>query len=137
MSQSASPAAGAPVPGRSILLLAVAAFASAAAIRVPDALLPQVSADFAVSVGTASVIVTGYTVAYGLMQLFYGPVGDRYGKFLVIAITTLLSAAATLACAFAPSLTALAVARFVAASASCAVVRVATSVSVRGAGSSW
>ena len=82
------PSAGAPVPGRSILLLAVAAFASAANIRVPDALLPQVSADLAVSVGTASVIVTGYTVAYGLMQLFYGPLGDRYGKFLVIAVTT-------------------------------------------------
>ena len=74
------------VPTRSIMLLSIAAFASAANIRVPDALLPQVSADFAVSVGTASVIVTGYTLAYGVMQAFYGPVGDRYGKYLVAAI---------------------------------------------------
>lgn len=110
------------VPTRSIMLLSIAAFASAANIRVPDALLPQVSADFAVSVGTASVIVTGYTLAYGLMQVFYGPVGDRYGKYLVAAITTLLSAVFTLACAFAPSLTFLAIARFFAAAVSCAVI---------------
>lgn len=104
------------------MLLSMAAFASAANIRVPDALLPQVSADFAVSVGTASVIVTGYTLAYGFMQAFYGPVGDRYGKYLVSAITTLLSAALTLACAFAPSLGFLAVARFATAAASCAII---------------
>ncbi|MGE0152098.1 MAG: MFS transporter [Reyranellaceae bacterium] len=116
---SASPAA---VPVRSIMLLSIAAFASAANIRVPDALLPQVSADFAVSVGTASVIVTGYTLAYGVMQVFYGPVGDRYGKYWVAAITTLLSAAFTLACAFAPSLGVLAVARFAAAAVSCAII---------------
>ncbi len=113
------------VPVRSIMLLSIAAFASAANIRVPDALLPQVSADFAVSVGTASMIVTGYTLAYGVMQAFYGPVGDRYGKYLVATITTLLSAALTLACAFAPSLTFLAVARFAAAAASCAVIPLA------------
>ncbi len=112
----------APSPTRSIMLLSVAAFSSAASLRVSDALLPQVSNDFAVSIGTASVIVTGYTVAYGFMQAFYGPVGDRYGKYLVIAITTLVSALATLACAFAPSLSVLATARFVAAAASCAVI---------------
>ncbi|MDF3073858.1 MAG: ynfM 7 [Alphaproteobacteria bacterium] len=110
------------VPTRSIMLLSIAAFASAANIRVPDALLPQVSADFAVSVGTASVIVTGYTLAYGLLQAFYGPVGDRYGKYLVAAITTLLSAVFTLACAFAPNLEFLATARFLAAAVSCAVI---------------
>jgi len=131
MSSSPAPAAGsasqpalAP-PTRSIVLLAIAAFASAANIRVPDALLPQVAGDFAVSVGTASIIVTGYTIAYGVLQAFYGPVGDRFGKYQVIALTTMLSALATFACAFAPSLTVLAAARFVAASASCAVIPLA------------
>jgi YNFM family putative membrane transporter len=110
------------LPTRSIMLLSIAAFSSAASLRVSDALLPQVSNDFAVSIGTASVIVTGYTVAYGFMQALYGPVGDRYGKYLVIAITTLVSALATFACAFAPTLTILTVARFLAAAASCAVI---------------
>jgi predicted MFS family arabinose efflux permease len=106
-------------------ILSMAAFASAANIRITDPLLPQVSRDFDVTVGAASVIVTGYTIAYGLLQAFYGPVGDRYGKYLVIVITSLVSAAATLSCAFAPSLTLLAVGRFATATASCAVIPLA------------
>ncbi len=103
-------------------ILAMAAFASAANIRISDPLLPQVSRDFAVTVGAASVIVTAYTIAYGLLQAFYGPVGDRYGKFLTIVGTSVASAIATLACAFAPSLTVLAIGRFLTAAFSCAVI---------------
>lgn len=103
-------------------ILAMAAFASAANIRISDPLLPQVSRDFEVTVGAASVIVTAYTIAYGLLQAFYGPVGDRYGKFLTIVGTSVVSAIATLACAFAPSLTVLAVGRFLTAAFSCAVI---------------
>jgi len=114
-----------PLPSVSMAILSMAAFASAAHIRISDPLLPQVSRDFDVTVGAASVIVTGYTIAYGLLQAFYGPVGDRYGKYLVIVITSLISAAATLACAFAPSLTLLAVGRFATAAASCAVIPLA------------
>jgi predicted MFS family arabinose efflux permease len=108
-----------------MVILSMAAFASAANIRISDPLLPQVSQDFGVTVGAASVIVTGYTIAYGLLQAFYGPVGDRYGKYLTIVITSAISAIATLSCAFAPSLTVLAIGRFATATASCAVIPLA------------
>lgn len=127
MSDSPAPAVPgeAPLPARSIALLALAAFASAANLRITDPLLPQVSADFGVSVGTASIMVTGYTIAYGLLQALYGPVGDRFGKYATIAVTTLVSAVATFACAFAPTLSMLTVARFATAAASCAVIPLA------------
>jgi len=38
---------------RSIVLLAVVAFASQAQVRVTDSLLPQIAADFATTVGAA------------------------------------------------------------------------------------
>ncbi len=103
-------------------VLATAAFASAANLRISDPLLPQVATDFAVTVGAASVIVTGYAFAYGLLQTLYGPIGDRYGKYLTIVVTSTISAIATLACAFAPTLTLLAAGRFATAAASCAVI---------------
>ena len=116
------PAALPSLPVRSIAFLAAAAFASAANMRISDPLLPQVAAEFATTAGVASVIVTFFTIAYGLLQAVYGPIGDRFGKYAVIAITTLVASLATLACALAPSLELLAAARFASAATSCAVI---------------
>ncbi|MEA2990799.1 MAG: hypothetical protein QOG83_3510, partial [Alphaproteobacteria bacterium] len=52
-------------PTRSIVLLAVAAFASQAQVRVTDSLLPQIAADLGTSVGAAAIVVSGYVVAHG------------------------------------------------------------------------
>jgi predicted MFS family arabinose efflux permease len=57
--------------------------------------------------------------------VFYGSAGDRFGKVRLIAITTLLAAAGSLACALAPSLLALTAARFVTATVSCAIIPLA------------
>src|SRR5437660_3433826 len=73
-------------PTRSIVLLAVAGFASQAQVRVTDTLLPQIAADFGTSVGVASIVVTGYVVAHGSVQLLIGPIGDRFGKYLTITL---------------------------------------------------
>ncbi|KYF91101.1 hypothetical protein BE20_36870 [Sorangium cellulosum] len=120
MSAPSQPAAALPV--RSIAFLAAAAFASAANLRISDSLLPQVAAEFNVGAGTASVIVTSYTVAYGAMQVVHGPIGDRLGKYRVACLTTFMAALATLACAAAPDLLSLAAARLLTAAASCAVI---------------
>ncbi|TXL75968.1 MFS transporter [Vineibacter terrae] len=109
-------------PTLSLAILACATFSSAASIRVSDPLLPQVAASFGTTAGEASAIVTAFTLAYGLMQIFYGAAGDRMGKVRLIAITTLLAAAGSLACALAPSLLALTVARFATAAVACAII---------------
>ena len=49
------------VPTRSIVLLAVAGFASQAMVRVTDSLLPQIAADFGTTVGEASIVVAAYS----------------------------------------------------------------------------
>jgi predicted MFS family arabinose efflux permease len=52
-----------------------------------------------------------------MLQLVYEPVGDRYGKFRVIRIAALASSLASVACALAPTLAALAIARVLAGAA--------------------
>ncbi len=71
-----------PSPTRSIILLAGAGFASQAMVRVTDSLLPQIAADFSTTVGAAAIVVAAYAVGHGSVQLFIGPVGDRFGKYL-------------------------------------------------------
>src|SRR5258705_13958156 len=67
-----------------LLALAAAAFVSGANLRLFDALLPTVAEDFAVPPTTASIVVTAFTLAYGLFQIMHGPLGDRIGKLRVI-----------------------------------------------------
>jgi MFS family permease len=65
-------------------LISLAAFTSMASMRVCDPMLVALSEEFQVSVGEASRVVSGFAIAYGCMQLFYGPLGDRLGKLRVI-----------------------------------------------------
>lgn len=93
------------------MLLSLAGFASQAMVRTADSLLPQIATDFGVSIGSAAIIVTVYAIAHGSVQLVIGPVGDRFGKFLVVAIACALCSVTVAACAFAQSLTGLTFAR--------------------------
>jgi len=104
-------------PTRSIVLLALAGFASQAQVRVTDSLLPQIAADFDVSVGAAAIVVTAYAIAHGSTQLLIGPLGDRFGKYLTITLTAAVSAILVMICGLAQSLPALAVARLLAGAA--------------------
>jgi MFS transporter, YNFM family, putative membrane transport protein len=99
---------------RAVFLLSLAAFASAASLRATDTLLPQLAAEFSVSTGSAAAVVTAFAVSYGLLQAVYGPLGDRYGKYLMVCAATLASSLGTFACAAAPTLHILVVARFAA-----------------------
>ena len=102
--------------------LAAAAFVSGANLRLFDALLPTVAEDFAVPVTTASVVVTAFTLAYGLFQIVHGPLGDRVGKLTTVGGAVLIAAAASLGCAFAPSLHALTWLRFATGIGAAAIV---------------
>ncbi|MDH4095520.1 MAG: MFS transporter [Betaproteobacteria bacterium] len=100
------------MPARAVLLLSLAAFASAAALRGTDPLLPLIAAQFGTTPGGASAVITGFAVAYGLLQLVNGPIADRIGKYRMVFWVTAISALGNLACALAPSLGTLVAARF-------------------------
>jgi predicted MFS family arabinose efflux permease len=97
---------------RDVLLLSLAAFASAASLRATDPLLPLIAAEFATTAGSASAAITAFVLSYGLLQVVYGPLGDRFGRVRTIAAASLVSAFGSTACALAPSLEALVAARF-------------------------
>ena len=96
---------------RSIMLLAVAGFASQAQVRVTDSLLPQIAADFHSSVGAAAIVVTAYAITHGSIQLVIGPVGDRFGKYRTVALMCAIGAVLVAICGMAASLPQLALAR--------------------------
>jgi len=98
-------------PTRSIVLLAVAGFASQAQVRVMDSLLPQIAADLHTTVGTAAMVVTAYAVTHGSIQLVIGPVGDRFGKYRTVALTCALGAILVAVCGMVSTLPQLALAR--------------------------
>ena len=107
----ASAHAGDPHVDRVVLLLALAAFASSVALRLCDPMLPALAEEFHTTVGGAAVVVTATGLAYGILQLLFGPLGDHYGKLRVVTAACLVSTLGALACALSPSLELLAAAR--------------------------
>lgn len=71
------------------MLLSFATFSSMAAQRLCDAMLPELSRHFDVSLAQAAKVVSLFAVVYGVSQLFYGPLGDRLGKYRVVTLATL------------------------------------------------
>ncbi len=96
---------------RVVFLLAWAAFASSAALRLCDPMLPALAGEFHATVGGAAIVVTATGLAYGFLQLVFGPLGDHFGKLRVVTVACLASTAGALACAVSPSLELLALAR--------------------------
>ena len=84
-----------------VTLLAAAAFFSGAALRICDSLLPRLAGDFGLTPGAAGAVIIGFSVAYGLMQLVFGPLGDRYGKARLMCAALFGCAAGSLASALA------------------------------------
>ena len=105
-----------------IFWLSAAAFIIVAIMRITDPILPIIAADFDLTVGTASIIVTAFALPYGLFQIVLGPLGDRFGKLTVIVISLGLSSVFTLACAAADSIEALAALRLMTGIATAAIV---------------
>jgi YNFM family putative membrane transporter len=110
---------------RPIVVLSAAAFASVATMRVADPLIPQIAQELEVSFGDASVITTAFAISYGLCQLVWGALGDRFGKYRLVAFMTLLSAVTVALAGFADSLAALGAARLVAGATAAAIVPLA------------
>ncbi len=110
---------------RSILLLSFATFSSMLSQRICDSMLPEFSRVFSVGLPQAARVVWVFAVVYGLAQLFYGPLGDRLGKFRVVTFATLACSVGSLVAVFSTSLELLVLARVLAALAAAAIIPLA------------
>jgi MFS transporter, YNFM family, putative membrane transport protein len=94
-----------------LVTLCAAAFASMAAMRLCDPLLPAFVSSFGVTTGEAARTVSSFAIMYGLLQLVFGPLGDRFGKFRVIALAVCACVVGNIAAVLANDLDALILAR--------------------------
>lgn len=85
-------------------LFALGGFATGAGMRLLDPLLPLLARDFGVPVPAVAGLVAGFVVAYGLVQIGAGPLGDRFGKARVACGALLLYGLCLLASAAASGL---------------------------------
>jgi len=110
------------LPTGAFAVLSFAAFGSAISLRVTDALLPRLGSDFHIGLGEAAGVITVFAMAYGLAQLFFGPVGDRFGKYRVIAWGCAACALTATLCGLAPSFGSLLAARLLAGATAASII---------------
>ena len=97
-----------------LLILAVAAFVSAASIRLIDPLIPAIARETGVGIETAALLATAYTLPYAFSQPVLGPIGDTLGKIRVMRVCLGMLALSLVLGAFANSYEWLVVARIAA-----------------------
>ena len=98
-------------PVAALPFVSMAGFASMASIRLADPMLPAMAREFGTEPTEVSGAITFFALAYGLMQLAWGPLGDRLGKLRVIGSATVAATLGSIACALAPDLRSLELAR--------------------------
>ena len=96
---------------RDIKLLGLASFASMASMRMCDPMLVQWATDFDVSQGQASHVIAAFAIAYGVMQLAYGPWGQRLGYVRLVTWAAGINAVLSALTALSPGLAFLTVSR--------------------------
>jgi predicted MFS family arabinose efflux permease len=107
---------------RTLAMLCVAAFASMASMRCADSILPALAQDFATTTAIAASAISAFALGYGVLQLVFGTLGDRFGKFRVIALATLACTVGAAAAALSPSLPWLRASRFISGATAAAIV---------------
>ena len=75
--------------------------------------LPAVATDLDASISSVQVTLTAFFIAFGVSQLVYGPAADWYGRKPPLYAGLVIFIIGSLACAFAPSIGWLTVARFI------------------------
>ena len=84
-----------------ILILGLAGFTVMADNWVISPLLPAISETFGTTATTAGILITAYMIPFGIFQLVFGPLADRFGKRQVITFTMIFFTIGTALCAFA------------------------------------
>ena len=94
-----------------IMLLGLAGFIVLADNFVVSPILPAISHDLNIDIAWAGLLITAYMLPFGIFQIIYGPLADRYGKKQVITFSIIMFTLATGLCALGTSLTNLVVYR--------------------------
>jgi DHA1 family bicyclomycin/chloramphenicol resistance-like MFS transporter len=81
--------------------------------------LPSLTAYFGVGEAAGQLTLSAFLLGLAGGQIIYGPLSDRYGRRPVLLFGVGLYAAASIVCAFAPSIEALVIARFCQACGAC------------------
>lgn len=108
-----------------MVVLGICGLASSLAARTPDPIVPLLSDHFGSPVTTIALLSTVYALPYGLCQPVLGPLGDLFGKTLVLRICMVLFTAALAVGAVATSLPILFLSRVVAGAAAGGVIPLA------------
>ncbi|WP_084756889.1 MFS transporter [Clostridium sp. DMHC 10] len=94
-----------------IVLLGLAGFIVMADNWVVSPILPTISQNLNIDIAKAGLLITAYMIPFGIFQIIFGPLADRYGKKQVITFSVLAFTIATGLCALGSSLTSLALFR--------------------------
>ena len=92
---------------RLVLLLGLAGFIVMADNWVVSPILPAIAQSIGVAPAAAGVLIAAYMLPFGIFQLVFGPLADRYGKSRVILITLTVFSIATALCAVGTTVTGL------------------------------
>lgn len=84
-----------------ILILGFAGFIAMADNWVVSPILPSIAQNLNVDVASASIVITAYMLPFGIFQLLYGYLAERFGKRQVITFAVSMFTVATALCAFA------------------------------------
>jgi MFS family permease len=72
--------------GIEIFLLGFLAFWANGDNYAAAPLLVKIASEFSVDLGMAALNVTSYMLFFGLMTVFFGPLGDRYGRCRILKV---------------------------------------------------
>lgn len=104
-----------------VLALGCAIFMINLDSRVIAPLLPTIADAFHTSVSSAGILITAYMLPYGLFQLVYGPLSDRFGKVKVVSVAMVVFSVGTALCGASSSLPVISLLRFLTGVAAAAI----------------
>lgn len=90
--------------------------------RICDPMLPALAQIFSAPIGQVAQVISWFAVTYGIMQLVFGPLADRWGKYRVIVFATLGCSLGSILSALSPGLDFLVAARVVTAVAAAGII---------------
>ena len=125
--QHSEPPRPQPTFGEIVLLGALTAF-GAVSIDLYLPSLPAIGTALKADAATVQHTMSAFFIGMALGQLVYGPLSDRYGRRPMILTGATIYVVASLLCAFAPTIDALVIGRFVQALGCCAGMVVARAV---------
>lgn len=85
-----------------LLVLGLAAFASAFSMRSVDPMLNILAADLKVTLQEVALLASAFTLPYAAMQLVFGPIGDAVGKVRLVRINLAMLSVGLAVSALAP-----------------------------------